>query len=99
MIDENTCRLCGDTPTISFFKLSDVPTMDGVMAGTKEAAKKFTKGSIDLHFCEKCGYIRNVEHHSSNIDFKEYDYSPGQSPLLSMKKGMANISPEADKKL
>lgn len=51
MNHSNSCHLCGETNTTSFFDLPPVPTMDGVMSMTREEAIQVPVGKVKLQFC------------------------------------------------
>lgn len=78
----SNCKQCGNSTFQRFFQLPPVPTMDGVMCSTLEAAENVVKGEIDLHFCNNCGFIGNKGHDKEKVRFEDYDFSNDQSPTF-----------------
>lgn len=74
------CYLCGSNNTKEFFRLPPIPTMDGVMSPTREAAVNAITGEIILHYCKDCSYIGNEGYDPEKINFNDYDFSNAHSP-------------------
>lgn len=79
---QQTCNQCGGTNLYDFFHLPSVPTMDGVMEVSEEAALNAKKGTIDLRLCKTCSFINNTKHEPEKVSFKEYDFSNDYSPIF-----------------
>lgn len=82
MNHSNSCHLCGETNTTSFFDLPPVPTMDGVMSMTREEAIQVPVGKVKLQFCPDCGFIQNNGYDQNKISFDTYDFANDYSPLF-----------------
>lgn len=76
------CTLCNSRDTEVFFSLPPVPTQDGVMYHSKNAALNAPKGSIKLNFCKSCGFIVNVGYEEEKVNFDDYDFSNDHSPMF-----------------
>ncbi|RMG27018.1 MAG: methyltransferase domain-containing protein [Bacteroidetes bacterium] len=76
------CYLCNSSDTELFFELPNVPTMDGVLWPSKQAALQAPKGDIRLQFCRSCGYIGNEGYEQEKVQFDHYDFSLKHSPLF-----------------
>jgi len=76
------CYLCGGREVFDFFSMPPVPTQDGIMCSSEEEAQSVAKGSINLRFCKKCGFIGNEGYESGKISFGSYDFSNDHSPLF-----------------
>ena len=77
-----TCYLCGSDRTREFFCLPEMPTQDGIMCDSFEAAQSVVRGDIRLRYCSDCGYIGNEGHEADKIAFGRYDFSLDHSPLF-----------------
>lgn len=82
MSSTHACKLCGSDTTTDFFDLPPVPTQDGIMAQSENAAQQAAKGAINLRFCRKCSFVRNEGYEAEKISFSEYDFSNDHSPLF-----------------
>ncbi|MBK8505594.1 MAG: methyltransferase domain-containing protein [Saprospiraceae bacterium] len=82
MNNQNPCDLCASNDTYIFFDLASVPTQDGVMSVSEEAALNAVRGNIRLQFCRKCGFIQNIGYDPDKISFDKYDFSNDNSPLF-----------------
>jgi 2-polyprenyl-3-methyl-5-hydroxy-6-metoxy-1,4-benzoquinol methylase len=82
MNNQKHCDLCGSNDTHVFFDLASVPTQDGVMSISEEAALKAVRGNIRLQFCRNCGFIQNIGYDPKKVSFDKYDFSNDNSPLF-----------------
>lgn len=81
MIKTSECYLCGSDQIYDFFKMPPLPTQDGIMCSTEEEAIQVVRGSIELRFCRRCGYVGNEGHEPEKVRFDDYDFSNDQSPM------------------
>jgi len=75
------CYSCGGANIYDFFEMPPVPTQDGVMCASEQAALQVARGSIKLRYCRSCGYVGNEGHEPEKVRFDEYDFSNDQSPI------------------
>ena len=68
---EHTCPNCGHQELQLFYEVKNVPVHSCLMIPTKEEALNFPCGDVSLGFCEKCGFITNIE-----FDAKWSAYAP-----------------------
>ncbi|MDJ0510220.1 MAG: class I SAM-dependent methyltransferase [Crocosphaera sp.] len=68
---EHTCPNCGHQEIQLFYEVKNVPVHSCLMIPTKEEALNFPCGDVNLGFCEKCGFITNVD-----FDTKWSAYAP-----------------------
>ena len=75
------CPACDSKTYAAFFELKDVPVQDGVLWNSKEEALNAPTGTIQLAFCQACGYVGNLLHEPHKIRYdQEYSFSLHFSP-------------------
>ena len=52
-----------------FYQVGDVPVNSCVLMPTRQQALKFPRGTVDLSFCEECGFISNVAFDPLAVDY------------------------------
>lgn len=78
------CPLCGSRDTWEFYTQKSVPTQDGVLWPTADAATHSPVGEIRLAMCFRCGYIANQTHDPAKVRFTGYDVSLQHSPMFNV---------------
>jgi len=73
--NELTCPNCGAHEFAALFQAKDIPSQDGVVWPTREAAINAPTGDISLVYCHHCAYIFNKTYDHSKITFLDYDFS------------------------
>jgi len=58
---EHSCPNCGHQGLSIFYEVRNVPVHSCLMMSTKEEALDFPCGDIVLAFCDRCGFINNIE--------------------------------------
>jgi Methyltransferase domain/C-methyltransferase C-terminal domain len=66
-----TCQACGGGEIQIFYRLEGVPAHSCLMLASREEARAFPRGEIELGFCHDCGFIGNVK-----FDPALHRYSP-----------------------
>lgn len=69
------CTVCGGSDLRKVLELKNVPSQDGVVWLTREAALRAPRGNIDLRFCRDCGYLGNAAYQAEKVQFQGYDVS------------------------
>jgi C-methyltransferase C-terminal domain/Methyltransferase domain len=55
------CNCCGGTDVRIFYRVKGVPAHSCLMLSSREEARAFPRGDIELGFCGGCGFIGNVK--------------------------------------
>jgi Methyltransferase domain/C-methyltransferase C-terminal domain len=76
-----SCRACGSGGVQIFYRIEDVPAHSCLMLSSREEARAFPRGRIELGFCRQCGFIGNLGFdpalHRYSPDYEETQaYSP-----------------------
>jgi SAM-dependent methyltransferase len=58
--EPSTCNACGSGEIQVFYRIKDVPAHSCLMLSTREEARAFPRGQIELGFCKGCGFIGNL---------------------------------------
>ena len=70
-----SCRACHSPDLRSFYKVDRIPVHSCLMVDTREQALAFPTGSLDLTFCNRCGFIQNSAYdphlQSYSTDYEE----------------------------
>jgi 2-polyprenyl-3-methyl-5-hydroxy-6-metoxy-1,4-benzoquinol methylase len=69
------CPICSGQEFIDFFQSKEVPSQDGVVWPSKEAAINAPRGEVNLVYCQKCAHIFNKTFDQRKITFLDYDFS------------------------
>lgn len=79
--DQNiTCPSCGSKGMLIFYAARNVPVHSVLLMPTREAALTYPKGSIDLGFCNVCGFISNTAFDASLHEYSaRYEATQGFS--------------------
>lgn len=79
----DTCPLCRQTQSRSFFELPAMPVSIGVQWPTAVAARACHTGDLALAFCPGCGFVWNRAFDSSRLEYSQrYDNSLDFSPVF-----------------
>jgi len=79
---ESGCPHCGSHEIESVLSVKDVPTQDGVLWGSAEAALASPVGNIDLVMCSSCGLVGNQAYEPEKVKFEKYDVATDHSPAF-----------------
>jgi SAM-dependent methyltransferase len=60
-LSEHTCPNCGQKGLSAFYEVRDVPVHSCLMLSSEADALDFPSGDVLLGFCDRCGFITNVE--------------------------------------
>jgi hypothetical protein len=66
-----TCQACGGESLESFYEAPRIPAHSCLMLPTREQARAFPRGDLELVFCRSCGFIGNAL-----FDVGLNDYNP-----------------------
>jgi len=69
MLSGYVCNNCGAQEMFVFYEVRDVPVHSCLLMPTRQQALKFPRGTVDLGFCEECGFISNVAFDPSVLDY------------------------------
>ena len=69
MSSGHACLNCGKEAMSIFYERRDAPVHSCVLMPTQQQALKFPRGTIDLSFCEECGFISNVAFDPLALDY------------------------------
>jgi len=69
MLSGYVCNNCGAQEMSVFYEVKDVPVHSCLLMPTRQQALKFPRGTVDLGFCEECGFISNVAFDPSVLDY------------------------------
>lgn len=79
-----TCPGCGAEETEPFYRVDNVPTNSCILFDTREEALDCLRGTVDLHFCEECGFIFNAGFEPALTEYSgRYEETQGFSPTFS----------------
>jgi hypothetical protein len=75
------CQACGGESLDSFYETRNIPSHSCLMLPTREQARAFPRGDLELVFCRDCGFIGNARFevglNNYNPDYEETQaYSP-----------------------
>ncbi len=90
----HTCPNCGHTHLSLFYEVESVPVHSCLMSPTKEKALEFSRGDVKLGFCDKCGFITNLE-----FDSKWSAYAPNYEDQQSFSPTFNKFAKELASKL
>jgi hypothetical protein len=68
---DHICPNCGHKELILFYEVPNVPVHSCLMLSSQQEALDFPSGDVVLGFCDRCGFITNVE-----FDAKWSAYAP-----------------------
>ncbi len=80
--EPTSCLLCNSDQIETFFSIPGMPTQDGLLVDSLEAARKAPVGDIVLSLCRSCGYVANEGYEVDKITFDTYDFSLSHSPVF-----------------
>lgn len=66
------CPLCECTQLQSFLQRSEVPVHQNLLMSSQEAARKVTRGVLNLVVCEDCGFIFNQAFNLSLLNYGQH---------------------------
>ena len=81
-LQESQCLICRSTDVRQFFEAKGVPTQDGALWPTADAAKQSPVGDIRMVCCANCGFMWNRSFDASKLVFSVYHFSLQHSPLF-----------------
>ena len=73
-----TCQACGSADLESFYEARNIPAHSCLMMPTREEARAFPRGDLELLFCRACGFIGNVRF-DPGLNHYSADYEETQS--------------------
>ena len=76
------CPACGSESSRTFYSLARVPTSSNVVFRSREQAMNAPTGSLELRFCETCGFIWNAAFDPTTQHHGEYEATQGCSPTF-----------------
>ena len=76
------CPSCNSSASRSFYSLARIPTSSNVVFRSRDEALNAPTGSLDLHFCETCGFIWNAAFDPTTQHAGEYEATQGCSPTF-----------------
>ena len=84
MLDSSTgsCPICASQLESAFFRLPNVPTMDGAVGETKAQALACPVGDVTLCLCPTCGWIGNATFDPAKLSYDKYHFSLQHSPVF-----------------
>lgn len=79
---DNNCPSCG-TEMEPFYTFKNVPTNSCILMESKEEARSYPRGDIDLGFCNACGFIKNLAFKPELTEYSgKYEETQGYSPTF-----------------
>jgi hypothetical protein len=91
---DHICPNCGNKGLEIFYEVRNVPVHSCLMMSSKEEALDFPCGDVVLGFCDKCGFITNVE-----FDSKWSAYAPNYEDQQSFSPTFNKFAVDLVKKL
>ncbi|AFZ35045.1 C-methyltransferase [Stanieria cyanosphaera PCC 7437] len=91
---DHICPNCGNKGLEIFYEVRNVPVHSCLMMSSKEEALDFPCGDVVLGFCDKCGFITNVE-----FDPKWSAYAPNYEDQQSFSPTFNKFAVDLAKKL
>ena len=84
MLDPSTgsCPICASQLEPAFFRLPNVPTLDGAVGETLAQALACPVGDVTLCLCPNCGWIGNATFEPSKLSYDKYHFSLQYSPVF-----------------
>jgi SAM-dependent methyltransferase len=84
MITSNagSCPICKNPVEPPFFRLADVPTLDGAVGESLEEALACPVGDVTLCLCPTCGWIGNMTFDPSKLNYEKFHFSLQHSPVF-----------------
>lgn len=79
-----SCPCCNSEGMLIFFKLKNVPVHNVLLMPTREIAVNYPNGDISLGFCQRCGFISNVDFDPQKVEYSSlYEERQGFSATYS----------------
>jgi len=72
------CPCCGSSDNIVFYEAKETPVHSVLLVDSEHEASNFPKGSIELAFCENCGFIFNTQFDANKLAYSS-NYEETQS--------------------
>ncbi len=85
-LQTTTCPNClsAESSEPHFYRIQDIPRQSCLMMPSKQAAKAFPSGRIDLRYCPDCGFIYNAAFDPNSQTYnRHYEESQAFSPTFS----------------
>lgn len=83
MAQDSACPACGSPSMSVFFQAKQTPVQCCVLFRTKEEAKSYPRGDIELGFCRECGMIYNLAFDPDLVTYSpDYENSLHFSPVF-----------------
>ncbi|MFH1843677.1 MAG: class I SAM-dependent methyltransferase [bacterium] len=83
MAGQFTCPNCRASDTEQFHTARNVPTNSCILLTSREEAKAYPRGHIELRFCRDCGFISNALFDAKLTEYSErYEETQGFSPTF-----------------
>ena len=77
-----SCPICASRLEPAFFRLPDVPTLDGAVGETRAEALACPVGDLTLCLCGTCGWIGNATFDPAKLSYDRYHFSLQHSPVF-----------------
>ena len=68
---ETVCPACGSTHGRAFYRVDSIPVHSVLLMDSREEARNYPRGELELWFCEDCGFV-----HNRRFDASGHEYSP-----------------------
>jgi SAM-dependent methyltransferase len=79
--EKPSCKSCSSADLFVFHRLTDVPVNSCLLFTSREEARNYPRGEIDLAFCRTCGFISNLRFSSVLARYTEgYEEQQSFSP-------------------
>jgi hypothetical protein len=91
------CQACGGAELLSFYEITRIPVHSCLMVSTREAARDFPTGDLELAFCESCGFIQNLRY-DPNLQHYSPDYEETQIFSPTFQRFVAEVCDDQDRK-
>lgn len=91
LAERHACPACGSRALMPVVEVRNVPTNSCLMLDSREEARAYPRGDIELVFCETCGFIYNAAFDPLLTEYSErYEPTQAYSPtFLRFHKGLA----------
>lgn len=77
---QHSCPSCGGSSLRNFYQVGQVPVHSVLLMPSRDKATSYTRGDIELAFCDDCGFIFNRRFDASLHEYsQEYEETQGFS--------------------
>ena len=83
MSENHNCPSCGAEGMEPFYRVDNVPVNSVLLLSTRDEALNFPTGTIQLGFCQSCGFIANTAFKSELTEYSSrYEATQAYSPTF-----------------